>query len=263
MSVKLFGGNQWLALKQWTFPGGERGVTIIDTALIKQFHSFTVECNFQSSDDIMDLLLLANACRNVYSHVKLRLRIPYMPYARQDRVSAPGDAFALQVVANVISLGDFYEVEVWDIHSDVLGAMCAPGTLLNIPQHKLLKELVVKNSIGKTALIAPDAGALKKIYPLANALNLPVVEAGKVRNVSTGKIENSKIDFKAIQGYNSLIVVDDICDGGATFIQLGDLIRQEYEERLCLITTHGIYSKGVSELLDIFDVVSCVNDMRK
>lgn len=262
MSVKLWGGSQFIPLKQWSFPGGERGVTIVNPELISKYRSFTIQCGFKSSEDIMDVLLLANACRNVYRNVSLRLSIPYFPYARQDRVTGPGEAFALQVACNMINLAKFDEVEVCDAHSDVLSAFFEPGVLTNIPQHKLLKELVLEYAVGNTALVAPDAGALKKIYPLAIELNLPYIEAGKVRNVSTGKIEKSKIDLSALSAYNSLIVVDDICDGGATFIQLAEQIRQVYKEKLVLVTSHGIYSKGVGVLREYYDTVTCANDTR-
>lgn len=262
MSVKLYGGNQYLALKQWSFPGGERGVTILNPELISKFRSFTIECKFSGSDDLMDIMLLVNACRNEFYGVSLRLRIPYFPYARQDRVTGPGEAFALQVACNVINSCNFYEVEVWDAHSDVLGAFFEPGVLTNIPQHKLLKEKVLSFKQGNTALIAPDAGALKKIYPLAKELNLPVIEARKLRDVSTGKINKSDIDLSLCSLYNSLIVVDDICDGGATFIQLAQVIAQGYMDKLALVTTHGIYSKGVEVLQNYYDSVTCVNDLR-
>lgn len=265
MSVKLFGGNQWIDLKQWSFPGGERGVTVVEPNDILRILSFTIVCNFKGSDDLIDIALLVNACRNISSRVSLRLRIPYFPYARQDRVTGPGEAFALQVAAKMISDCKFTQVEVWDAHSDVLSAFFEPGILLNKPQHELI-ELLVEEYIKDedvTALVAPDAGALKKIYPLAVRLGLPVIEAKKIRNVSTGKIEKSSMDTEAILKYNSLIVVDDICDGGATFIQLGSVIREIYDGRLALFTTHGIYSKGIKVLWEHYDTVNCINNMEK
>ena len=53
------------------------------------------------------------------------------------------------------------------------------------------------------------------------------------------------------------IIVDDICDGGRTFIELGKIIRKDYD-RLILCVTHGIFSKGV-EPLDVFDEIYSTN----
>lgn len=265
--IKLFGGNEYIELKQWTFPAGERGVTIIDPNKILHYRNFTVRCNFEGNDDLIDMLLLVNACRNVLANMHLRLCIPYFPYSRQDRVASPGDAFALQVAANLIKQCDFWEVETWDAHSDVLAGMFAPGRLKNIPQHDLLCNVVratYKGPGNGVALVAPDAGAAKKLFKLGAKLKLPVIEASKVRDTSTGNIIGCSITDTS--DYSHLIIVDDICDGGATFIQLRNAIMDQRDNspvKLDLVTTHGIYSKGKSLLYEYFDTVECVNDMRK
>ncbi len=264
--IQLFGGNQVIKLKQWVFPAGERGITVLEPEKVHRFKSFTVRVDFEGSDDLMDMALLVNAVRNIDTNVHLRLCIPYFPYSRQDRVAATGDAFALQVAANLIKSCNFWEVETWDIHSDVLAGMFNSGVLKNVPQEQILSNYVYA-SLGaawSAVLIAPDAGAAKKIYKLGTKLNLPVVEASKIRDTSTGNIIGCSITDTS--DYDHLIIVDDICDGGATFIQLRNAIMDQRDNspvRIDLVTTHGIYSKGKSLLYEYFDNVECVNDMRK
>ena len=75
------------------FSGGERhiqldGVTSVDIAEV------TIQAKVNCSNDLVDLLLVENALRNKYgASLKINLELPYMPYARQDRVCAPGQAF--------------------------------------------------------------------------------------------------------------------------------------------------------------------------
>ena len=264
--IQLFGGNEFIKLKQWTFPAGERGITVLEPEKVQRFKNFTVRVDFEGSDDLIDMALLVNATRNIESGVHLRLCIPYFPYSRQDRVAATGDAFALQVAANLIKSCDFWEVETWDIHSDVLAGMFKPGVLKNVPQEQILSNHVYAylSASKNTALVAPDAGAAKKIYKLGTKLKLPVFEASKLRDTSTGNIIGCSITDTS--DYNHLIIVDDICDGGATFIQLRNAIMDQRDNsplKLDLATTHGIYSKGKSLLYEYFDTVECVNDMRK
>jgi ribose-phosphate pyrophosphokinase len=103
---------------------------------------------------------------------------------------------------------------------------------------------------GKTVIISPDAGALKKIYKVAKATSLTVVEAKKVRDVATGNIVKTEIDSSQLLGVDTAIIVDDICDGGRTFIELATVIRDSgFIGKLILCVTHGIFSKG----LDVFD----------
>lgn len=262
--IQLIGGSETMKLKQWTFPAGERGITVMEPEKVQQFKNFTVQVNFEGNDDLIDMALLVNAVRNINPSTHLRLCIPYFPYSRQDRVASPGDAFALQVAAQFINSCNFWEVETWDAHSDVISAFFAPGVLKNIPQHTAVKNLVYMLSGHNTALVAPDAGACKKIYKLAKELNLPVFEAVKIRDTSTGNIIGCNITDTS--DYSHLIVVDDICDGGATFISLSNAIKDQRDDRplrLDLVTTHGIYSKGKDVLYEYFHNVECVNDMRK
>lgn len=263
--IKLFGGNKFIDFKSWTFPGGERNVKILEPTDIDRYKSFTIHCIFEGSEDIIDIMLLVNAVRNINRATHLRLCIPYFPFARQDRVMTAGEPLALQVMVNLIKSCKFDEVEVWDPHSDVLASMFEPGTLLIKTQEELMKDTIKKYCTPNehVALISPDAGASKKIYKLAKTLGWSVIEANKVRDVATGQITGTKIDTEALQAYDRLIVVDDICDGGRTFIELAKVITKHTEARLELYVTHGIFSKGREVLEEYFDRVECINSLEK
>ncbi|RYF48025.1 MAG: phosphoribosyltransferase [Cytophagaceae bacterium] len=55
-------------------------------------------------------------------------------------------------------------------------------------------------------------------------------------------------------GFESLIV-DDICDGGGTFIGLAAELRKLNPERISLAVSHGIFSKGIDPLTNWLDHV--------
>lgn len=260
--ITLFGGNQNIELRWWTFPGGERNVKIVDTDSIVRFGSFTVYCDYRGSDDLIDILLLVNACRNVDRNVRLRLHIPYFPFARQDRVMTVGEPFALQVAVNLIKSCNFSEIEVWDPHSDVLAGMFEPGVLKIVPQEKLVFIDYERSS--NLCLLSPDGGALKKIYKVsAHHGGLPVVCAQKIREVNTGKISGVSIP-EEITKYDMVIIVDDICDGGASFIELARSIREiKPEMHIDLSVTHGIFSKGKAPILEWIDNVYAASDWEK
>lgn len=260
MSVTLFGGNQDIELKFWTFPGGERNVKIVYPIEIKRYRSFTIRCDYRSSDDLIDVMLLANACRNVDGNVRLRLLMPYFPAARQDRVMTEGEPFALQVMAQLINSCDFDEIEVWDPHSDVLAGMFPAGKLLVKTQWDLAGRWADQFAPREVCFVSPDAGALKKIYKLAKAFDRPVIEATKVRSVSTGEITRTSVQYAKVVEGSIFVVVDDICDGGRTFIDLAKAIREQYDvKELILVVTHGIFSKG-KEVLSDYDKIFAYND---
>jgi ribose-phosphate pyrophosphokinase len=265
--ITLFGGNKDIPLKWWTFPGGERNVKIEDPLDIERYRSFSVKCNFTCSDDLVDMMLLVNAIRNVNRTTKLRLVIPYFPFARQDRVMTNGEPFALQVVVSMIKSCNFDEVETWDPHSDVLAGMFEAGNLSVRPQWELMHNLILQQNrhsrynLAHSALVSPDAGALKKIYNLAKLINLPVIEAGKKRDVSTGEIVATTINSPGLDEFAVLYVIDDICDGGRTFIELAKAIKAKgFSGELVLCVTHGIFSKGLTPL-ECFDKIYTVNNI--
>ena len=249
-------------VKTWRFPAGETGVNIHGCQVNKINN---IRCNFENNDDIINLLFVVNAISYVEPKATNYLYIPYFPYARQDRVCSNGDPFSLKVIANLIKECNFEEVICVDLHSDVMIVLFEAGVLTSFKQHEVLEDFVssVIAPGEKVALVAPDAGSLKKIYPLATKLNLNVIEAKKIRNTNTGKIISSYVDKGVIPCYNHLIIVDDICDGGRTFVELAKVIRENYDNKLTLVVTHGIFSNGMQELNRYFDNVLCYNDMRK
>ena len=226
--------------------------------------SFGVFVNFESNEDLIDMLLLVNAVRNTFPSVRMWLRMAYFPYARQDRVMVKGEALSLQVAVELVKSCNFDMVEVFDPHSDVLAGMF-PAGLLKIRTQDELWETPVKNiGYNNMILVSPDAGALKKIYKLAQRTGLPVLEAGKTRDVATGNIVATKVNYHDFGPSPTLVVVDDICDGGRTFIELAKELKKWYNDsKLVLCVTHGIFSKGKELLEEYYDEVLEINDMRK
>jgi ribose-phosphate pyrophosphokinase len=77
--------------------------------------------------------------------------------------------------------------------------------------------------------------------------------ASKSRNLMTQEITDTSFDGDVTN--RNVLVVDDICDGGRTFIQLGKKLREQGCKELSLLVTHGIFSYGVDELMKIYDRV--------
>jgi len=249
--------------KFWTFPGGERSVKLTQNPLYHESNNFLVTMEFKGSDDLIDLVLTVNALRHMHgADVKLQLNVPYLPFSRQDRVMTEGESFGLQAAVDMINMCNFAKVTTWDVHSDVAGALFPAGVFENIPQ-EVLWEATIKHidSGKKVAIVSPDAGAMKKIYKVAAKTGRAVVEATKVRDVATGAIVETRISAEAIKGFDTLVIVDDICDGGRTFIELGKVIRDAgFTGRLVLCVTHGIFSKGTAGFGD-FDALVTMNNI--
>jgi ribose-phosphate pyrophosphokinase len=248
--------------KFWTFPGGERSVKLIETCYAIQ-DDYIITCDYKSSDDAMDLVLTVNALRHI-NNLPMHLSIPYFPFSRQDRVMTEGETFGLQVFADILKMCNFTGITTWDIHSDVAAGMFPAGVFSNIPQEEIWQKQInkLKAEFGNVAIISPDAGALKKIYKVASATELPVVEAKKVRDVATGKITSTEIDYSKLVGFDAVIIVDDICDYGRTFLELAKVIRNgNFTGKIILCVTHGILGGGLDSFEGMIDQIYVKNLM--
>ncbi|GFD80833.1 ribose-phosphate pyrophosphokinase [Tenacibaculum sp. KUL118] len=226
----------------FTFSGGEPHIKIISE--LENVSEVTITHRIQSFNDIGTLLLATNALKNM-GITKLHVVLPYFPAARQDRLMVSGEPLSVKVYADIINAQNFKSVTVFDPHSEV-----TPALLNNckvIDNHKFI-ELVTQQLSEDLTLISPDGGALKKIYKVAAYLqNYEVVECSKSRNVKTGQLTGFKVYTDDLQGKDCLIV-DDICDGGGTFLGLAKELKAKNAGNLYLAISHGIFSKGFDEL---------------
>ncbi|WP_047788487.1 ribose-phosphate diphosphokinase [Tenacibaculum mesophilum] len=226
----------------FTFSGGEPHIKIISE--LENVSEVTITHRIQSFNDIGTLLLATNALKNM-GIAKLHVVLPYFPAARQDRLMISGEPLSIKVYADIINAQNFKSVTVFDPHSEV-----TPALLNNckvIDNHKFI-ELVTQQLSEDLTLISPDGGALKKIYKVAAYLqNYEVVECSKSRNVKTGQLTGFKVYADDLQGKDCLIV-DDICDGGGTFLGLAKELKAKNAGNLYLTISHGIFSKGFDEL---------------
>lgn len=250
--------SQWreVPAKVWKFPGGEVGVQV-SGPLLDEHYYITME--FQSNDDLFALAQAADAIKWSRPHAKLSLIMPYIPYARQDRRCNPGEAWALKILAEFINNLEFFEVHVMDPHSQVSRHLI--NNLRVTEQYTLLSTTL---EVEYDVFLAPDAGAAKKIYDLRQVMldGAEVVCASKQRN-ELGQIIGFEIGPKCELSRKSVLVVDDICDGGATFVSVAEAIRYRGSapSRLDLYVTHGIFSKGVDKLLELYDNIYVANLM--
>ncbi|WP_460217797.1 ribose-phosphate diphosphokinase [Psychroserpens sp. MEBiC05023] len=255
-SFQPFGNRQNIQFESFTFSGGEPHIKILSTLNVSE--SVTITIRIRSFNDLGLLLVAVDALRRL-GVTSIMLFLPYMPGARQDRVMIPGEALSVKVYANLINELNLESVIVFDPHSEV-----TPALLNNckvIDNHNFIKQ-VVDDIKSKIILISPDGGALKKIYKVSEFLGgLPVVECSKQRNIKNGKLEGFKVYEEDLNG-RSCLIVDDICDGGGTFIGLAEALKTKNAGDLYLAVSHGIFSKGSVILKQHFTKIYTTDSFR-
>jgi ribose-phosphate pyrophosphokinase len=245
-----------IAFKLFSFSGGEPHIKIesgFDTNV-----PVLISHRLSSFQRLGELCLAVDALRRM-GVAKISLFIPYFPGARQDRVMVLGEPLTVKVYADIINAMKLAKVTVFDPHSEV-----APALLDNcevVSNHAFVQE-VIKRIGSNLRLISPDGGALKKIYKLSEYLGgTPVTECGKSRDVKTGKLSGFRVFDENLNGADCLIV-DDICDGGGTFIGLAETLKNKGAGRLYLAVSHGIFNKGFDVFGEYFEKIFTTNSFR-
>lgn len=228
------------------FAGGEWNVKLPkDVIEYGSYEAETVRVDASIHDgDIMKLAILTDALHRFFgTGVRYVLDLSYLPYARQDRVMTEGESLSLRVFCDFINSMKYDLVCLTDPHSDVATAL-----INNVSVNKQCcwgAQGISRRNYD--AIVSPDAGALKKIYPQAQIADLPVIEAMKTRDINTGEVSEPR--FNAEVKGKRLLIVDDICDGGRSFLNLGKVLKESGAVRVDLFVTHGIFSYNAKENL--------------
>lgn len=172
------------------------------------------------------------------------LILPYLPGARQDRMNPTGDVlYTAWSVAQMINQRHFSDVVAVDPHSEEM-----PRHINNFREFPL-ERVYDRLWKGYGGVIAPDKGALHRAEIAHGVIGGELITARKTRDVATGRLSGFEVD--SLTTGRHYLVVDDICDGGGTFVGLGEKIREAgcYAD---LFVTHGIFSKGHDHLRKIY-----------
>ncbi|TAG36257.1 MAG: ribose-phosphate pyrophosphokinase [Polaromonas sp.] len=249
------GTVQKIPFESFTFPGGEQGLRIDTTALKDADGHFTIEAALRSSSDILSLLMLTDALRQTLPAVEISLRMPYVPYARQDRVCRDGESLSIRVFAQLINTLNFRTVTVLDPHSAVTPALIN-NVIVTSAQNHVAKAVAAMG--GDVVLVAPDMGASSRVRDIARALGLQMLQAQKTRDASSGVVTG--VQVLGVVPPIPLLVVDDICDGGRTFIELALAVRRiAPQQTMGLYVSHGIFSKGLEVLSPLYRHIFTAN----
>lgn len=216
-----------------------------------------------SHDDLFMLNMWAELCLD--RDEKTAVILPYLPGARMDRGAPIGaEVYGRFILNNIVP----DQLITLDPHSPAALDFFTDDEDDDSPIHFTETtvypvERIIKNEIQDgsrdtkadtyVGVIAPDKGAHDRASRAARLMGVPVYQAGKTRDFETGKLSGFHMEDE-LPAEGKLLVVDDICDGGGTFIGLAEATGLS-KERLDLWVTHGIFSKGFGALTDHFGVI--------
>lgn len=266
------------------FPDGQQNIVLDTNISTKNYieNKGTVQIKSRLNNFLnLELIAASVASLRELGAEDIHLYTPYIEGARSDRkFEEGGNNYLKDVIAPIINSLNFKTVTCIDPHSDVLEA-CIKG--FRKEDNSELVKWATKETFGVISekgpnstypciLVSPDSGASKKIYKLAEQIGYKgdIITCSKDRD-KDGKLtktvvpivsRNLTLGSKTIK---DVIIIDDICDGGATFINIAKVLKsyKEFKGKIYLIVTHSIFSKGTNELLKHFDGIYTTNSYKE
>ncbi|MBO8180395.1 MAG: ribose-phosphate diphosphokinase [Archaeoglobus sp.] len=225
------------------FPDGELYVRV-------QEKEGVVVGSINSNDDLISLIFALDVLD------KAKAVVPYMGYARQDKVFQEGEAVSIKILAEILE-SKAEEVITVNIHSREAAS-----------HFKNLKNLDAMPLIGKhfaekdVVMISPDKGSLERVKTAAKraACEWDYMEKRRI-DATTVEITPKSIDVEG----KDVVIVDDIISTGGTVAEAAKILYSLGAKSVSAACVHAVladnaaiklFNAGIKDIIAT-DTVEC------
>lgn len=225
------------------FPDGENYVRILEPVQkgeVRLFHRLYPE----EDRMLIQALLMLKTLKE--KGAKITLVVPYLPYARQDKIWKEGEAFSAKYICEMLAWAGVERLITFDCHFLKKEGEFEYGNLKikNISLNKKLIEYA-KKEFGKSLLvISPDMGASYMVGSGGKSMEKKRGEYIEGKEVYR-KIEEMKVNFE-VKG-KEVLIIDDMVAGGGTMIKAIENMKKHGASKIYCCATHGLFLKDSLE----------------
>lgn len=217
--------------------------------------------NINSYEDLWTL----NQIKDVYNHnhKKVGLYIPCLLDAQADKRFNPDESSGLKLVCEFINSMKFKYVKVFHPHNpEVVEALINNIKIIDNSNFivEVLSTLYTSNNLDNyksMVLMSTDAGGFKPLMKLCDKISWmgETYSASKSRKYEEGKSKLVQlVDKQDFEG-KDILLVDDICVYGGTFVGLAKMLKERNCGKLYLAVSHITVENPKKELFVLFDKV--------
>jgi ribose-phosphate pyrophosphokinase len=232
------------------FPDGEQQVDV-HTSLRGRSVYIVQPLGQPVGENLLDLLFLSDACHRAGA-ASIAAIVPYLGYARYDRVRREGQPLAAKVVAEALGTGLFSRLVALDLHSAVAAA-CIRAPLTHLTAAGTLTQALAARLPADAVVVSPDLGAVKLAETFARFLDLPLAVVHKTR-ISGSSVAVTSV-MGEVRGKRPVLVDDLISTGGTLDAAVDALLARGCLPELTLLATHGLFAKDALARLSRPEVV--------
>jgi ribose-phosphate pyrophosphokinase len=217
------------------FPDGEAYVRLEGS--VQGEHVAIVQTTSAPQDSrLMQLAFLAGAAKR-NGALKVTAVVPYLGYARQDKMFLQGEGVSVETVARMLKAAGVDALVTVNVHAEsALERFPFPAkTLSAIP---LLAEYFVKKGYEKAFALAPDKGAMYIAEQAQAVLGGGAGHLDKKRDRYTGQTTQTGEGLN-VKG-ETVIIFDDIISTGGTIVGAAKILRELGAKRVFTACVHPV-----------------------
>ncbi|MEM3555566.1 MAG: ribose-phosphate diphosphokinase [Candidatus Micrarchaeia archaeon] len=234
--AKKLPSPQKIIIKQ--FPDGENYVRIpeeVDGKQILLFH----RCYPEQDKSLIQLLLILKTLKTMGAS-RVQAVIPYLPYARQDKLFMKGEALSSEIVCSLIKASGCDELITFDCHFLKKQGVFNYGGL-RINNLSLSKQILsyFKNKLHSPKIISPDEGAS---YLVAKEKDAGVMK--KRRGAYSGGstiYRKPEVEFTLNVRGRDVVIVDDMISTGSTMLKAVEACKKLGAKSIRCGASHGLF----------------------
>jgi len=228
-----------------TFPDGENylRLNIDDETIIEGKEVIIVQSTGPSSNGdqnqrLFELFMMISAVKRMGA-LKIILVIPYLAYARQDKVFRPGESQFADVILQIIDSLRIDELYVVDVHAPEVLNELVVNKVINIDSMKILADYIKSLGAKEIVVVSPDKGAIDRSKAFAKHFgeDVQVDVFEKKRDVKTGDITmTGQLSLEN----KDVVISDDIIATGGTMATAIKLSKKSGANKIYAVATHAL-----------------------
>jgi len=227
-----------------SFPDGQPHVKV--DSLKWDYDRAEIHCSIRNPKELFQLLMVFDV---VDKKMPTSVWIYWLFGARMDRAIDDNQPSTFEIVKRCLPLAR--AIHILDVHNPKVLPWSSKIDLSPIVQ-------AVLNDFGDCDIYFPDKGAKDRYGK--DFHDYTILCGRKKRDSQTGKLSGFELE-SGTKTSKRVLILDDICDGGGTFIGQYSVLKELGYEKIGLYTTHGLYTKGMDVLKD-FDSIYSTNSFQ-
>jgi ribose-phosphate pyrophosphokinase len=213
---------------------------------VKKKNCVIVQSTYPPADrHLLQTLMMIKKCTDDLA-ADICTVIPYMAYARQDRVFQDGEVISIELIAKLLEAAGNKRLITIDIHS-ALALSYFRIDVQNISSIPLLANHAANNiKLNKTVVVSPDAGGIERAYEFAKILGCDIIALKKWRDRNSGEIFfDDKLECNI--AHRDVVLVDDIISSGGSIVKACQILKKNKADKIYAMCVHALLVEDAAE----------------